>query len=77
MISDTLSEATAEMRGALENMPDSYPPGEPLTERIVALIAEMDAVQHEIEARAADDLAAVDRQFQLNEMGDRQPPAQS
>ena len=75
MISDTLSEAAAEMRGDLQKAPDSYPPGEPLTARIVALIAEMDAVQREIEAHAAADLAAVDRQYQLDEMGDRQPPA--
>lgn len=74
MISDTLSEAAAEMRGDLQKTPNSYPPGEPLTARIVALIAEMDAVQREIEARAAADLAAVDRQYQLDEMGDRQPP---
>ena len=75
MISDTLSEAAAELRGDLQKMPDSYPPGNPLTARIVALIAEMDAVQREIEARAAADLAAVDRQYQLDEMSDRQPPA--
>lgn len=75
MISDTLSEAAAEMRGDLQKMPDSYPPGEPLTARIVALIAEMDAVQREIEAQAETDLAAADRQYQADEVGDRQPPA--
>jgi hypothetical protein len=75
MISDTLSEAAAEMRGDLQEMPDSYPPGEPLTERIVALIAEMEAVQLEVEDRAAADLAALDRQYQRGEMGDKQPPA--
>jgi hypothetical protein len=75
MISDTLSEAAAEMRGDLQEMPDSYPPGEPLTERIVALIAEMEAVQQEVEDRAAADLAALDRQYQQGGMGDRQPPA--
>lgn len=75
MISDTLSEAVAEMRGDLKKMPHSYPPGDPLTARIVALIEEMDAVQQELEDRAAADLAAVDRQYQLGEMGDRQPPA--
>ena len=75
MISDTLSEAAAEMRGDLQKAPDSYPPGEPLTARIVALIAEMDAVQREIEAHAAADLAAVDRRYQLDEIGNRQPPA--
>jgi hypothetical protein len=74
MISDTLSEAVAEMRGNLRNMPDSYPPGEPLTARIVALADEMDAVRRELEDRAAADLAAVDRQYQLGEMGDQQPP---
>jgi hypothetical protein len=63
------------MRGELKKMPDSYPPGEPLTARIVALVDEMDAVQHELEIRAAADLTAVDRQHQLGEMGDRQPPA--
>ena len=75
MISDTLSETVAEMRGDLQEMPDSYPPDKPLTERIVALIAEMEAVQQEVEDRAAANLAAVDRQYQPGEMGDRQPPA--
>jgi hypothetical protein len=75
MISDTLSEAVAEMRGDLKKMPDSYPPGEPLRARIVALVDEMDAVRRELEDRAAADLAAVDRQYQLGEMGDQQPPA--
>jgi hypothetical protein len=42
MISDTLSEAAAEIRGDPEKMPDSYPPGAPLTARIVALIDQMD-----------------------------------
>jgi hypothetical protein len=28
-ISDTLSEAAAEMRGELKKMPDSHPPGQP------------------------------------------------
>jgi hypothetical protein len=35
----------------------------------------MDAVRRELEDRAAADLAAVDRQYQLGEMGDQQPPA--
>jgi len=75
MISDTLGEAAAEVRGDLQKMPDSYPPGEPLTERIVALIAEMEAVQQEVEDRAAADLAALDRHYQQRGMGDTQPPA--
>ena len=61
MISDTLSEAAAEMRAELKKMPDSYPPGDPLTARIMALIEQMDAVQHELEDRAAAQLAADDR----------------
>ena len=67
MISDTLSEAAAEMRGDLQKMPDSYPPGDPLTAHIEALIAEMDAVRHEIEAKAEADLTALDRQYQRDE----------
>jgi hypothetical protein len=74
MISDTLSEAVSEMRGDLQAMPDSYPPGEPLTVRILALIDEMDAVQHEIDDRAAADLDAIDRQYQRDDMGGRRPP---
>jgi len=74
MISDTLSEAVAEMRRDLEEMPDSYPPGDPLTARIVALTEEMDAIQHELEDRAAADLAAIDRQYELAEDSDREPP---
>ncbi len=74
MISDTLSEAVAEMRGDLAKMPDSYPPGDPLTTRIVALVEEMDAVQHAIEDRAEVDLAEVDRQYQRGEDVDREPP---
>ena len=73
MISDTLSEAAVEMRGELERMPDSYPPGEPITARIVALIEQMDAVRQELENRAAAELARDDR-HNLDEMGDRQPP---
>ena len=75
MISGTLSEAVAEMRGDLQKMPDSCPPAEPLTQRIVALIAEMEAAQPEVGGRAAADLAVTDRQYQLGEIGDRQPPA--
>ncbi|MGO8958293.1 MAG: hypothetical protein ACLQFR_13115 [Streptosporangiaceae bacterium] len=74
MISDTLSEAVSEMRGDLQELPDSYPPGDPLTERIVALIEQMEAVQQEVENRAAADLSAVDREYQLREMGDPEPP---
>lgn len=73
MISDTLSEAAAEIRGDLKKMPDSYPPGEPLTARIVALIAQMDAVQHELEEHAAAEAAATDRYYR-DHMADRQPP---
>jgi hypothetical protein len=69
MISDTLSEAVAQMRGELQRMPDSYRQGEPLTVRIEALIAQMDAVRSEVDAKAAADLAAVDRQYQLDENG--------
>ncbi len=61
MISDTLSEAVAEMRRDLETMPDSYPPEEPLTARIVALVEQMHAVQQELEDRAAAELAAEDQ----------------
>jgi hypothetical protein len=64
MISDTLSEAAAEMRGELTAMPDSYPPGEPLTVRILALIEQMDAVRQELEDRAAAELAAINQQDQ-------------
>ena len=74
MISDTLSEAAAQMRGELKTMPDSYPPGEPITARIVALIEQMDAVRQELENRAAAELATEDQQ-NPDEMGDRQPPA--
>ncbi len=74
MISDTLAEAATQMRGELNEMPDSYPPGDPLTVRIVALIEEMDAVQQELEDHAAADLAEIDRQYQLGEMGDREQP---
>ena len=63
MISDTLSEAVAEMRRDLETMPDSYPPEEPLTARIVALVEQMHAVQQELEDRAAAELAAEDQDF--------------
>ena len=61
MISDTLSEAAVQMRHELASMPDSYPPGEPSTARIVALIEQMDAVRQELENRAAAELAAEDR----------------
>ncbi len=74
MISDTLSEAAAEMRGDLRKMPDSYPPEDPLTVRIVALIGEMDAVQQELENRAAAELAADDRRL-AGEKGGRRPSA--
>jgi hypothetical protein len=74
MISDTLSEAVAEMRGELTATPDSYPPREPLTMHILALIGEMDAVAQELEDRAAADLAAMDRHDQRDETGDRRPP---
>ena len=73
MISDTLSEAAAQMRGELKSMPDSYPPGAPITARIVALIEQMDAVRQELENRAAAELATEDQQ-NPDEMGDRQPP---
>jgi hypothetical protein len=74
MISDTLAEAATQMRGELNEMPDSYPPGDPLTTRVVALIEEMDAVQQELEDRAAADLTEIDRQYQLGEMGDGEQP---
>ena len=73
MISDTLSEAAVQMRGELKKMPDSYPPGEPITARIVALIEQMDAVRQELENRAAAELATEEQQ-NPDEMGDRQPP---
>ena len=73
MISDTLSEAAVQMRHELESMPDSYPPGAPITVRIVALIEQMDAVRQELENRAAAELAA-DDWHNLDEMGGRQPP---
>lgn len=75
MISDTLSEAVAEMRGDLQENPGTYPPAEPLTERIVALIEEMELVQQEVEDRAAADLTVLDREYQLGEVGDPEPPA--
>ena len=73
MISDTLSEAAVQMRGELKSMSDSYPPGEPITARIVALIEQMDAVRQELENRAAAELATEEQQ-NPDEMGDRQPP---
>jgi hypothetical protein len=73
-ISDTLSEAAAEMRGELTAEPDSYPPGEPLTARILALIEQMDAVRQELEDRAAAELAALNQQDQPGEINDMRPP---
>ncbi len=73
MTSDTLSEAVAEMRGDVQKMPDSYPPGDPLTVRIVALIEEMDAVRREVEDHAAAELVADDRRLK-DRMGDQRPP---
>ena len=69
MISDTLSEAVAEMRGELQKMPDSYPPDDPLTVRIVALIEEMDAVRRAVEDHAAAELATEDTRLK-DQMGD-------
>jgi hypothetical protein len=74
MISDTLSEAAAEMRGELAATPDSYPPGEPLTVRILALIEQMDAVRQELEHRAAAELAALNQRDQPGEINDMRPP---
>lgn len=45
MISDVLSDASAEINRYMTEMPDAYNPGEPLTERIVAMATEMDRIR--------------------------------
>ena len=45
MISDILHEAAGHIRGVLNSHPLSYPPRDPLTKRIEALVTEMEAIR--------------------------------
>jgi hypothetical protein len=45
MISDVLSEAVRDIVGYLTSMPGTYPPGDPLTERVKACLWEMEAIR--------------------------------
>ena len=54
MISDVLSEAVTDIRDYLTRMPDVYPPGDPVTVRITALVTEMDAVRQVLDTPPPD-----------------------
>ncbi len=45
MISDILSDAVFDISHYLFTCPDAYPPGHPITARIIACTAEMSAIQ--------------------------------
>jgi|HubBroStandDraft_3_1064219.scaffolds.fasta_scaffold2036966_2 hypothetical protein len=49
MISDVLYDAAYHIRRVLNSHPLSYPPHDPLTKRIEALVTEMEEIQAELD----------------------------
>ena len=61
MVSDTLSDALDAINRDLQSYPESYPPGDPLTLRIIHMTHEMEAIRRILDTPlSGDEILALD-----------------